>query len=54
MKLKNNSVKWTLIALFLAALSGWYITSGIAAGEKVVIAGPADLADGDSVKEIKP
>jgi RND family efflux transporter MFP subunit len=31
-----------------------YITSGLAAGEKVVIAGPADLADGDSVKEIKP
>jgi RND family efflux transporter MFP subunit len=31
-----------------------YITSGIAGGEKVVIAGPADLADGDSVKEIKP
>ena len=31
-----------------------YVSSGIAAGEKVVIAGPADLAEGDSVKEIEP
>jgi RND family efflux transporter MFP subunit len=31
-----------------------YVSTGIAAGERVVIAGPAELADGDSVKEINP
>jgi RND family efflux transporter MFP subunit len=31
-----------------------YVSTGITAGERVVIAGPADLADGDSVKEINP
>jgi RND family efflux transporter MFP subunit len=31
-----------------------YVSSGIAAGEKVVITGPADLADGDRVEEIEP
>ncbi|TNF80835.1 MAG: efflux RND transporter periplasmic adaptor subunit [Acidobacteria bacterium] len=31
-----------------------YVSSGITAGEKVVITGPADLADGDRVEEIEP
>jgi membrane fusion protein (multidrug efflux system) len=31
-----------------------FVSSGITAGEKVVVAGPADLTEGDSVKEIEP